>query len=72
MKQPDPDDSDAGEEPVPFMFSAGDDKTLCVWDLKQEELVETLGGHENTISAIATTSEDIFTASYDHNIMVWD
>jgi hypothetical protein len=40
LKQPDPDDSDADETPMPFLFSAGDDKTVCVWDLTTHEMVE--------------------------------
>ena len=56
------------------VISASDDKTVRVWDVATEKLLEALTKHSNYVRAGSTFgSEHLFlTASYDSKIILWD
>lgn len=72
-KHPNPEDSDqVNDEPKWYMFSGGDDKGLNMWDLETQKVMETLTGHENTITHITFSGGEVLSSSLDHMILVWD
>ena len=53
------------------MFSGGDDRTIIIWNIEKQKQVETLYGHENGVTSIAFANGDLYTGSFDHNIIWW-
>jgi len=48
------------------------DKTVIVWDKKTLELKTTLSGYTDTISDVHTDDINIYTASWDNTIKIWN
>ena len=69
-----PVDEDEPEEQNPphYMFSAGDDKNISVWDIETTQLVDTLQGHENSVVSLDFANGDLQSASLDSTVMGWD
>ena len=53
------------------MFSGGDDRTIIIWNVEKQKQLETLYGHENGVTSIAFAYGDLYTGSFDHNIIWW-
>src|SRR5207253_2536105 len=57
-----------------YIASAGDDRTVQVWDIATGNHICTCLGHNNTISALAWSPDGkrIASASHDKTVQVWD
>jgi len=51
-----------------------DDGTIRVWELGSGQLLRTLRGHTDWVSAVAVTSDGqrIVSASWDQTLRMWD
>ncbi len=56
-----------------FLYSAGDDHRIAVWDLETGFQVEEIVGHESPVTAIALSTGDrwLATASLDKTVRLW-
>lgn len=54
-----PQDEEDEGEPQAFMYSAGDDRAIFVWDLQTGKHVESLTGHENSIVSLDFANGDL-------------
>jgi WD40 repeat protein len=58
-----------------FLFTAGRDAMLCIWDINQEySLLQAIPAHMYTINAICNHPDgsSFYTASRDRTIKIWD
>ena len=57
-----------------YAISTSQDKTLKVWDLKNESELYTLKGHSSAVNAVAVTPDGLYavSASSDHSLKLWD
>jgi WD40 repeat protein/serine/threonine protein kinase len=57
-----------------LLASAGNDRTLKLWDSETGELVATLQGHAGEVYSVAFSPDGTFlaTGSKDHTIKLWD
>ncbi len=57
-----------------YMASAGDDKKIALWDLKNKRIVETLEGGTGSINSISFTKDgkQMFIAYDNSNFRIWD
>jgi WD40 repeat protein len=72
FKAKQPEEGSIGEETMHFMYSAGDDKNIFVWDLDTGKVVEQLIGHENTVTAMDFSGSDLITTGLDSMVLGWD
>ena len=63
--------TDAGDVKYNWLFSASDDSSIRVWDLKTAQCLDELQGHKSGITAMSFINNQIFTGSYDHYVIVW-
>lgn len=61
-----------GEEDLHFMYSAGDDRSIFVWDLATGKVVEQLIGHENTVTSMDFSGTDLISTGLDSMVLGWD
>ena len=54
------------------MFSGGDDRSIIIWDIESQKMLEQLNGHENGVTSIGFAYGDLYTGSFDHHIICWD
>ncbi|XP_055839055.1 U5 small nuclear ribonucleoprotein 40 kDa protein-like [Episyrphus balteatus] len=56
------------------IFSAGDDNCIQIWDIRRNELVSTLEGHEELISGLALSpcGSFLLSNSLDATLRIWD
>ena len=54
------------------MFSSSDDQSVIVWDLKTTKILQSLKGHSNGVTTIGFANNDMYTGSYDWNIICWN
>jgi len=57
------------------IVSFSDDKSVCVWDLPSETLLDTFTGHDDYVrcGAAANVSSDlVLSGSYDQTVKLWD
>ena len=56
------------------LFSGSDDSTIKVWDVATGACVQTLEGHENSVSSVCVSADGsrLFSGSHDDTIKVWD
>jgi WD40 repeat protein len=55
------------------LVSGSNDKTIKIWNLKDQTLVRTLTGHSQHIFALKVLKNgDLVSGSYDNTIKVWD
>lgn len=57
-----------------FLASAGEDKTIKLWDVKSGKELATLAGHTDFVRAVAFSPDGttLFSASEDKTAKVWD
>lgn len=57
-----------------ILMTGGRDSVCRVWDMRTKSQIHTLGGHENSVSAILANSVDpqVITGSMDSTIRLWD
>ncbi|BBM83285.1 WD40 repeat domain-containing serine/threonine protein kinase [Candidatus Uabimicrobium amorphum] len=56
-----------------WLLTAGDDKTVRLWDVKTGKQLQIFKGHEDEVSCCRFASQGkIVSASYDKTIRVWD
>ena len=56
-----------------WLFSGGaEDNSVLIWDVESGKLLDRLSGHDAGITCIAFANNDMYTGSYDHNIICWD
>ncbi len=48
------------------------DRTIRVWNWREQRLVATLRGHEHRVSALATTRDLLWSSGWDHTARAWD
>ena len=58
----------------PYLFSAGEDKTVKCWDLEQNKIIRDYHGHLSGVYCIAMhpTLDFIATGGRDSVIRLWD
>jgi len=58
----------------PYLFSAGEDKTVKCWDLEQNRVVRHYHGHISAVNCVAMhpNLDILFTAGRDSAVRVWD
>lgn len=57
------------------VVSWSDDKTVKVWDLPTESVLDTFTGHNDYVRAgslVSVSPDMVVSAGYDHKVMVWD
>ena len=56
-----------------FLVSGGDDQTLRIWSLETKELISTLTGHQDKVTAVAVhpDGEIIASGSEDKTVKIW-
>ena len=54
------------------MFSGGDDRTIIIWNIEKQKMLEQLNGHENGVTSIGFAYNDLYTGSFDHHVICWD
>jgi WD40 repeat protein len=54
------------------LFSASEDKTIQIWDLKDNTCIATLEGHTKSVKALAICDGKLFSSSWDQTIQIWD
>lgn len=54
------------------MYSGGDDRSIIIWNLNNQKVLEQLNGHENGVTSIAFACGDLYTGSFDHHVICWD
>ncbi len=56
-----------------YLASAGDDKTIIIWDVKDRKIYKTLTGHKDTIRSLSFREDGILaSASDDGDLKLWD
>ena len=56
-----------------ILITGSSEKTIKIWDIKCNKLLNTLIGHNHTISCLAAISDDrICSGSWDGTIKIWD
>ncbi len=57
-----------------WVISAGEDKTIRIWDRKSGSLVSTLIGHDKFVHSVAITADRrwIVSGGYDNTVRIWD
>ena len=57
-----------------YLVSAGEDRTIRVWDLAAGTLLKELHGHTDTVYSLTFSSDGTLLASggLDSNVRVWD
>jgi WD40 repeat protein len=55
-----------------YVFSASDDKTIKVWDLKKGTIKETLEEHDSEVLKITAIDEKLVSCSSSGEIKIWD
>ncbi|MFW9929357.1 MAG: hypothetical protein ACFFD1_08200, partial [Candidatus Thorarchaeota archaeon] len=58
----------------PFVLCSGDDSVIHIYDLDTFEEINSLKGHEQSVSGICLSDNDkyLFSISYDDSLMIWD
>ena len=54
------------------MFSGGDDRTIIIWNIEKQKMLEQLNGHEDGVTSIGFAYNDLYTGSFDHHVICWD
>lgn len=56
------------------LFSAGEDKSILVYDISSKTQILKLEGHKSTINQIILDEKKnyVFSAGWDTNVMIWD
>jgi WD40 repeat protein len=56
-----------------LVASAGDDRSIRIWDVAAKQLLHTLSGHENTVEALAFAPNDdkLVSGSADGTLRFW-
>lgn len=55
-----------------WLFTCSDDGTVRIWDLKTTACIEEMIGHKDGVTCMTFANNQIFTGSYDKNMIVWD
>lgn len=57
-----------------YMVTSGKDRQIKLWDLKNQELIETFKGHKDTIQGLkfGINSNVFCSASCDRSFKLWD
>ena len=57
-----------------MLASASEDETVRLWDVKAGREIRRMEGHEDTVNAVAFSSngELLASASYDKTVRLWD
>jgi WD40 repeat protein len=55
-----------------WLFTSGDDNTIRIWDIKTQQCLDELLGHTNGVVCMTFANNQLFSGSYDHNMIVWD
>jgi len=54
------------------MYSAGDDRSIIIWETETGRILEQLNGHANGVTCIEFANKDLYTGSFDTTIYQWD
>ncbi|EDV19761.1 uncharacterized protein TRIADDRAFT_61795 [Trichoplax adhaerens] len=57
---------------IGYIVSAGRDGFVKYWDIKEGTCIQTLRGHMDVVNSIHFDELRIASASYDHEIKIWD
>lgn len=57
-----------------ILASAGDDETVCLWDISTRTLIRSLPGHEAMVTAVSFTPDSNFlvSGSTGGDLKIWD
>ena len=54
------------------IFSASEDRTICVWNWNTGDLVQTLRGHKRGVKSLAISGDFVISASDDKTVRIWN
>ena len=54
------------------LYSGGDDRSIIIWNIETTKILEQLKGHDNGVTSIGFAYNDLYTGSFDHQIISWE